>query len=83
MNSSHLEWLTILLHTQEAPGSNLGLKTRYPEGFRRFPKALQANVEIVPGPQPFPSKPFPFHHSLNTLSLGATAYVTEQASLNK
>jgi hypothetical protein len=31
-----IEWLKLLLHIQEVPGSNLGPETGYPELFRGF-----------------------------------------------
>jgi hypothetical protein len=43
-----VEWLTLLLHIREVPGSNICPKTDCPEFFRGFPQPLQANVRIVP-----------------------------------
>jgi hypothetical protein len=44
-----VEWLTLLLHICEVPGSNLGQDTGYPtEIFHDFPQSLQANSGIVP-----------------------------------
>jgi hypothetical protein len=41
-----VEWLALLLRTQEVPDSNLGPETEYPEGFRSFPQSIQASEGI-------------------------------------
>jgi hypothetical protein len=43
-----VEWLTLLLHIQEVPGSNLGLEMSYSEVFHGIPQSLQENIRIVP-----------------------------------
>jgi hypothetical protein len=47
--STVVEWLTLLLHTWEVPGSNLSLETGYPDlRFCGFSQSLQVNAGIVP-----------------------------------
>jgi hypothetical protein len=55
------------------------------EVFSGFPQSLQANAGIVPDirPPPLPSKSFPIHHSLITISFDAIIFFAEKASLNK
>jgi hypothetical protein len=43
-----IEWLTLLLHIREVPGSNLSPETCYPKVFCGFPQCIQANAGIVP-----------------------------------
>jgi hypothetical protein len=44
-----IEWLTLIIHIPEVPGSNFSPETGYPDGvFRGFPQFLQANVMIEP-----------------------------------
>jgi hypothetical protein len=33
---------------REVPGLNLGPETGYPEGFRSFPRSIQANAGVAP-----------------------------------
>jgi hypothetical protein len=48
-----VEWLALLLHNRDVQGSNLGLKTGYPDqGFCGFLLSLQANARIVPSVRP-------------------------------
>jgi hypothetical protein len=43
-----VEWFTLLLRIQEAPGSNLGPETGYTDwGFRELPQSLPVNAGIV------------------------------------
>jgi hypothetical protein len=43
------EWLALLFHIREVLGSNLGLKTNYPDwGFPGFLQSLQVNARIIP-----------------------------------
>jgi hypothetical protein len=54
-------WLTRLLRIREAPGSNLGPETGYPE-FLWFSQYYQENAGLVPvRPRPLPSASFPNH----------------------
>jgi hypothetical protein len=44
-----VEWLALLLHIREVPGSNLGPELAVmTEFFRGFPQSLQTNAEIMP-----------------------------------
>jgi hypothetical protein len=43
-----VEWLTHLLLLLKVPGTNLRPETGYPESFRGFPQAPQANAGVVP-----------------------------------
>jgi hypothetical protein len=59
----------LLTSIPEAPDSNVGHDTDYPEGFRGISQFIYANAGIVHHimPLPFPSKSFPIHYSLTIL----------------
>jgi hypothetical protein len=61
-----VEWLTLLIHIREVPGSNIGPETVYPEVFRCFSqtsrKILEEKFKIRA--LLLPSNFFTIHHSL-------------------
>jgi hypothetical protein len=72
------EWLALLLHIRDVPGSNLGPKTEYSESFHSFPNYVQANSgtitlklshdHFLPNPLLFAIHIKPYHSTLYSLS---------------
>jgi hypothetical protein len=65
-----IEWLTLLLCTQDVLGSNIGPETGYPKVFRGFPQFIKKNGHdhFIPRPFQFIIHLSFFHSLLYSLS---------------
>jgi hypothetical protein len=69
-----VEWVTPLLRIREVPGSNIAPETGYSDwGFSWVSSVPpgECRIDILKRPRPLPSKFFPIHHSLVSVSFHA------------